>query len=206
MNLHLDWCSHEAAKYACEKWHYSKSFPCGKTVKIGVWEEKKFIGVIIFSSGANFMIGKPYNLKMTEICELTRVALTSHKNQVSKIVAISIKILRKFCPKLRLIVSYADPEQNHVGAIYQAMNWVFVGRTSSGTQIVVQGQKRHRRSVDDIVGCSSLDFIKKNIDPKARKIKAEGKLKYLMPLDNEMHLQIQKLAKPYPKKVKLHAL
>lgn len=206
MNLHLDWCSHEAAKYACEKWHYSKSFPCGKTVKIGVWEEKKFIGVIIFSSGSNFMIGKPYNLKMTEICELTRVALTSHKNQVSKIVAISIKILRKFCPKLRLIVSYADPEQNHVGAIYQAMNWVFVGRTSSGTQIVVQGQKRHRRSVNDICGCSSLDFIKKNIDPKARKIKDEGKLKYLMPLDNEMHLQIQKLAKPYPKKVKLHAL
>ena len=206
MNLHLDWCSHEAAKYACEKWHYSKCLPSGKTVKIGVWEEKKFIGVIIFSSGANCMIGKPYNLKMTEICELTRVALTSHKNQVSKIVAISIKILRKFCPKLRLIVSYADPEQNHVGAIYQAMNWVFVGRTSSGTQIVVQGQKRHRRSVSAIFGSSSLDFIKKNIDPKARKIKDEGKLKYLMPLDNEMHLQIQKLAKPYPKKVKLHAL
>jgi len=206
MNLHLDWCSHEAAKYACEKWHYSKCLPSGKTVKIGVWEEKKFIGVIIFSSGANPMIGKPYNLKMTEICELTRVALTSHKNQVSKIVAISIKILRKFCPKLRLIVSYADPEQNHVGAIYQAMNWVFVGRTSSETQIVVQGQKRHRRSVNSIFGCSSLDFIKKNIDPKARKIKDEGKLKYLMPLDNEMHLQIQKLAKPYPKKVKLHAL
>ena len=206
MNLHLDWCSHEAAKYACEKWHYSKCLPSGKTVKIGVWEEKKFIGVIIFSSGANFRIGKPYNLKMTEICELTRVALTSHKNQVSKIVAISIKILRKFCPKLRLIVSYADPEQNHVGAIYQAMNWVFVGRTSSGTQIVVQGRKRHKRSVSAIFGSSSLDFIKKNIDPKARKIKDEGKLKYLMPLDNEMHLQIQKLAKPYPKKVKLHAL
>jgi len=86
------------------------------------------------------------------------------------------------------------------------MNWVFVGRTSSETQIVVQGQKRHRRSVNAIFGCSSLDFIKKNIDPKARKIKDEGKLKYLMPLDNEMHLQIQKLAKPYPKKVKLHAL
>lgn len=205
MNLHLDWCSHEAAKYACEKWHYSKCLPSGKTVKIGVWEEKKFIGVIIFSSGATPMIGKPYNLKMTEICELTRVALTSHKNQVSKIVAISIKILRKFCPKLRLIVSYADSEQNHVGAIYQAMNWVFVGRIA-WYKIVVQGQKRHRRSVNAIFGCSSLDFIKKNIDPKARKIKDEGKLKYLMPLDNEMHLQIQKLAKPYPKKVKLHAL
>lgn len=206
MNLHLDWCSHEAAKYACEKWHYSKCIPPGKTVKIGVWEEKKFIGVIIFSSGANPMIGKPYNLKMTEICELTRVALTSHKNQVSKIVAISIKILRKFCPKLRLIVSYADPEQNHVGAIYQAMNWVFVGRTISVPKMVVQGRKRHTRSVVHMFGCCRLDFIKKNIDPKARYIQDEGKLKYLMPLDNEMHLQIQKLAKPYPKKVKLHAL
>jgi hypothetical protein len=31
--LKLDWCSHEAAKYACENWHYSKCVPNQKTVK-----------------------------------------------------------------------------------------------------------------------------------------------------------------------------
>ena len=44
VELKLDWCSYEAAKYACEHWHYSKCMPVGKTVKIGVWENKKYIG------------------------------------------------------------------------------------------------------------------------------------------------------------------
>ena len=36
-DLHLNWASHQAALYACQKWHYSKSLPTGKLVKIGVW-------------------------------------------------------------------------------------------------------------------------------------------------------------------------
>jgi hypothetical protein len=28
--LKIDWASHEAAKYACENWHYSKCLPAGK--------------------------------------------------------------------------------------------------------------------------------------------------------------------------------
>jgi trehalose 6-phosphate synthase/phosphatase len=37
--LKLDWCSHEAAKYACEKWHYSGRVPTSKSARIGVWEK-----------------------------------------------------------------------------------------------------------------------------------------------------------------------
>ena len=43
MNLHLDWCSHKAAKYAVEHWHYSKRMPKSKLVKIGVWENNVFV-------------------------------------------------------------------------------------------------------------------------------------------------------------------
>ncbi|MEM7738704.1 MAG: protein Mom, partial [Deinococcota bacterium] len=92
--LKLAWCSYEAAKYACENWHYSQSVPAGKLVKVGVWEDGKFIGCIIFSRGANNNIGKPYQLKQTEICELTRVALTQHKTPVSKMLAIALRMLR----------------------------------------------------------------------------------------------------------------
>ena len=53
MNLHLDWCSYEAAKYAVEHWHYSHSLPIGKLVKIGVWEDDQFIGAVVFGYGAN---------------------------------------------------------------------------------------------------------------------------------------------------------
>ena len=117
--LKLDWCDYKAAKYAVEHWHYSKSLSASKNVFVGVWENSKFIGVVGFGRGANNQIAKPYGLEQTEVCELTRVALTKHVNPVTRILAIAIKLLKKQSPTLKLIVSYADPQQNHYGGIYQ---------------------------------------------------------------------------------------
>ncbi len=47
--LEIKPCSHKAAKFAVENWHYSHSMPAGKLVKYGVWEHGKFVGSIIFS-------------------------------------------------------------------------------------------------------------------------------------------------------------
>lgn len=52
-SLKLARVSYKAAKYAVEKWHYSRAMPSGKLIKYGVWEDSKFIGVIIFERGAN---------------------------------------------------------------------------------------------------------------------------------------------------------
>ena len=46
--LHLDFCSYQAAQYACCHWHCSRKIPVGKLVKIGIWEGGKFIGATIF--------------------------------------------------------------------------------------------------------------------------------------------------------------
>lgn len=45
-DLKIDFCSHEGAKHACLYWHYARAMPVGKLVKIGVWENKKFIGAV----------------------------------------------------------------------------------------------------------------------------------------------------------------
>lgn len=111
--LEVNWCGYDAAKYACENFHYSKSVPAGKLVKIGAWEDGKFIGAVLFGRGANKSIGSPYGLSQTECCELVRVALTKHVSFVSEILSKAIKLLRQASPGLRLIVSYADIEQNH---------------------------------------------------------------------------------------------
>src|SRR4051794_10736224 len=56
--LRLDFCSFEAAKYAVDRWYYRSEMPRGKTVKIGVWENGEFIGVVIFGMGASSELGK----------------------------------------------------------------------------------------------------------------------------------------------------
>ena len=73
--LQLDFCSHEAAKHAVMRWHYRRAMPKAKLVRIGVWEDERFVGAIIYGLGANRHIARPFGLADTEACELVRVAL-----------------------------------------------------------------------------------------------------------------------------------
>jgi hypothetical protein len=202
MNLRLDWCSHEAAKYAVEKWHYSKVMPAGKIVRVGAWEGEKFIGCVLFSRGANNNIGRPYRLSQVEVCELTRIALTIHHTPVSRIGAIAIKMVVKQSPGLRLIVSYADPSEQHHGGIYQAMNWIYVGlaEATGGFEYFINGQQVRTRTLSAAFGTRS-DKVLSAALPNAEKRKQVRKHKYLYPLDAAMRAQIAPLAKPYPKRV-----
>lgn len=198
MTLRLDWCSHKAAKAACERWHYSRTMPVAKTVSIGVWEDGAFIGAVLFSWGANPNIGKPYGLEMTEVAELVRVALTNHAAPTSRIIAIAIRLLSAKSPGLRLLVSYADTEQGHHGGIYQAGNWLYAGCTSKKVDYWVGDRKLQRRAY------TGQNFGKGRLPLPSGAVMRESppKHRYLMPLDPEMRARIEPLRKPYPKRPK----
>lgn len=200
--LRLDWCSHEAAKYAVEKWHYSRRMPKSKLVKIGIWEGGKFIGAIIYGCGATPEIGSPYGLKQTEVCELVRVAVSHHRHPISKMLSISTKMLARLAHGLRLIVSFADTEQGHHGGIYQAAGWVYTGSQTYHAYRVL-GAIEHPRTLGCRFGLGgqSIPWLRKHIDPNAERIINGVKHKYLMPLDADMRATIIALAKPYPKRV-----
>jgi hypothetical protein len=204
MNLRLDWCSHEAAKYAVEKWHYSRIMPVGKTVKVGVWEDGRFAGAVVFSCGSSGVgsLGKRYGLQSIEVAELSRVALTRHRTPVTRLVAIALKMLYRAQPGLRLIVSYADPERGHIGGIYQGGNWIFTGRSAPDTAYIDSaGRRWHSRSVSETG--YKVHMGKKQPSPKPstmRAVAVEPKYRYLYPLDKAMREQIAPLAQPYPKR------
>jgi hypothetical protein len=201
-NLKVDWATHKAADHACKNWHYSKSIPVPPLVKIGAWEDDKFIGVVIFSRGASSNLMKPYSLNSDEGCELTRVALTAHSAPVSRIVRLAMMFLKKNSPKLRLIVSFADPQYGHHGGIYQAGNWVFAGDTAKSNEYWYNGKRLHSRQVSE-KGWNIQQCVKrKTVKPSQCKIvQTKGKHRYLMPLDKEMRASIMPLSKPYPKRV-----
>ncbi len=205
-DLKLDWATHKAAKYACERWHYSKTIPSFKRLKVGAWENGKFIGVLIFSQGATPEIGKPYGLPQIEICELTRVALGKHNIQTSRIIAVALKFLRRNCPKIRLVVSFADETQGHHGGIYQAGGWIYTGKSETHT-IFVHGIHEHPKTLylRYGIGGQSIPWLKANVDSNAKRVNGLGKYRYLMPLDAEMREKIVNLSKPYPKRTK-HAM
>ena len=192
--LKLDWCSYDAAKYAVRHWHYSRSLPCSKTARLGVWEDDKFIGAVVFAWGANRHLAGEYKLKMTECAELCRVALAKHSTPVSRILSIAVKMLKREMPGIRLIVSYADLNHGHFGKIYQASNWVFVGETGNEAGIVLNGKLTHRRTINSKYGTSTIEWLHEHVDSCARRVEGKPKFKYLLPLDDEIAERVRMLA------------
>lgn len=199
--LKIDFVDHAAVKYACGKWHYSRSVPPPPHVRFGIWENSVFCGIVLFARGASSNLLKPYGLQPTEGAELVRIALREHSTPVTRIVAITIKMLRNHCPGLRLLISFADPSAGHVGSIYQAGNWVYTGQsTASHAYRDKRGRVWHERMVSER-GWNYV-FGKKRAVVKASdcvKIRQPGKHRYLMPLDDAMRTQIEPLRRDYPK-------
>ena len=200
-DLKIDWASHQAASYSVKNWHYSETLPVQPILKIGVWEDKKFIGVVLFSRGGSPHLLKAYGLTQTEGCELTRIALTKHKTEVTKIVKIAILFVKKKCPKIQLIISFADPEKGHHGGVYQGGNWFYVGDTKPSKEYYFKGKRIHNRYVSPKGKTLMYGSWAKCYKPSELDVRATlGKHKYLMPLTKEMKNKIKPLAKPYPKK------
>lgn len=204
-SLKLDWCGADAARYATERWHYSRSLQAGKSAKIGVWEDSVFIGVVVFSagSGSTTKWARNVGLERVEMAELARVALGKHKAPVTKIVAIAIRLLHQQSPGIKLIVSYADPRMGHHGGIYQGGNWVYIGQTNPDTHWVDKfGVEHHPRMVSPSgtnITFGTLKRITKKGD--CRPVTVPGKHKYLFALDADTKIKIEKFRKPYPKRV-----
>lgn len=193
-------CGNDAATYAVTHWHYSKTLPVPPRITFGVWEDDAFIGVVIYSRGASPGLGTPYGLKQTEVCELTRVALTAHTAPVSQIVAVTMRELRRTNPGVRLVVSFADPYEGHHGGIYQAGNWIYTGRSApSKTFYDKDGKRWHTRQVS-VTGYRKQFGAQRRVPKPSelRTVDLPGKHRYVMPLDRGMRRQVSKLAQPYP--------
>lgn len=195
--LKVDWCSYEAAKYAVMHWHYSRTMPLGKLVKLGAWEDGHFIGCVLFGRGANQFYGEEFGLQQTQLCELVRIALKEHAHEVSRIGTIALHMLAKSMSGIRLVVSFADSEQGHNGAIYQAMNWVYVGRGQRSREFFHEGRWKHNREVTAGAFGGARKVVDYHSLPQRETL---GKHKYLYPLDKAMRRQIEPLRQPYPKR------
>lgn len=187
--MRLEIASYTAVKYACLNYHYSKRVPTGANVSFSVFNDKEeFCGVVVYGYPATPNIVPEFQLKNGNVLELRRVALNSKHGITSKVLGISMKILKKQCPSVKLLVSYSDKGQNHYGTIYQATNWYFISESkSSGVEFLVNGKWVHSRH-----GKGST----KRLLP--------GKRKYIYPLDKKLIPLCNSLSKEYPKK-EIHA-
>lgn len=183
----------KAIDYSCKKFHYSKSVPAVQYGYNIYNSEDEWCGTIVYGGGANNNLAKSFGLNNGEILELERVALNGKQEYTSQAVAMSLKQLHKDNPIVKMIVSYSDHRQKHLGTIYQATNWIYLGLSvTSDTQYYYKGKWTHQRTID---GKKNSEQLKK-ILPKREN---SNKFKYVFCFDKKLRKQYMKLAQPYPK-------
>jgi hypothetical protein len=109
-------------------------------------------------------------------------------------------MLRQQSPGLKLVVSYADLAQSHLGILYLAVGFYYIG-FSDQSYIRVRGKIEHPRTLWDRYGRQgqSIPWLQEHVDPHAERAPMAPKLKYVFPLDKKLRRDLQLIALPYPK-------
>lgn len=192
----------KSTRYACLNFHYAKAVPTAKHSFNVFNNAGEWCGVIVYGTGANNHIASPFGLHQGEVLELVRVALNGKQETTSQALAMTLRELRKTAPHVKVIVSYADLDQEHAGIIYQATNWLYLGKYNEGNvgAYIVKGKKTHPKTLHARGYKQNIDWLQKHIDKGAKIFRTKGKHKYIYLFEKKLRRQWLKEARPYPKK------
>lgn len=110
-------------------------------------------------------------LPLDSVLELTRLVILDNygKNIESLVIGMSFDWIRKNDTAVKVLVSYADPEQAHTGGIYRATNWYYQGCGLSklmpdfSLRLTENGEWMHSRTVGARYGNKSIDNLAQKI-------------------------------------------
>jgi|TARA_X000001382_G_scaffold128190_1_gene117341 hypothetical protein len=125
--------------------HYAKRMP-SISYAYGLFEQNNLIGMVSYGSPPSPALCKGIAGEENKslVIELNRLVLKDNeKNQASYLIGASFKLL----PKPRIIVSYADTEQDHIGIVYQATNFIYTGLSDKRKEWRVKGSNMHSKTV-----------------------------------------------------------
>lgn len=193
--------SAKAVRVAVTNFHYSRTIP-QPGLAFSVFEKNEFCGVICFNRGVKG-IEKPFNLAPGKVIELARVALNGKQSSTSKALSIALRLAKKSAPACDIVVSYADSDVGHIGTIYQATNWIFIGSKKTVDKWIdpKTNKKIHNRNVDK--RGFNIQFGKKvrcYKPSELHRIPSGDKYKYAYPLTKRGMKILIGLKKPYIKK------
>ena len=98
------------------------------------------------------------------------------------------------------MLTYADPNATHVGTIYQATNWIYIGESQSAPLLDLgDGVGRHSRTVAHRFGTHSVKHFRKH-GMTVKKIPQSAKHRYIYFLDRSWRDRLNVEQLPYPKK------
>lgn len=172
----------EMVKNIVEENHYSHAMPQAIKYRFSLYYEKELKGVAVFSVPANrFAITSIFEDETQHVgIELSRFfTYDDTPNNFESYCLTKCFDYIKHNTEFDVIISYADPNFGHAGYLYQALNGLYIGKTAPEVRYMYQGKLLTRRSLGRRKGESEAEHAKRIIEDGAKKIKMEGKYKYL---------------------------
>jgi hypothetical protein len=128
--------------------HYAHRMP-SVSYRFGLFRNNTLEGIVTYGtpSSAPLRSGICGPEFSASVLELNRLCLRNNiKNDASRLVAASLKML----PKDKIIISFADTDQCHVGTVYQACNFVYCGLSAKRTDWKIRGMEHlHGQTIAD---------------------------------------------------------
>jgi hypothetical protein len=194
------------AKMVLKKQHYLHSLPGGTQLTLGVFLNQHLMGAIALGAGPAQGYSLVQGATTADCLTLTRLWLSDDlpANAESRVIGICLKALKRFT-HLKCLVSYADPQQEHVGTIYQATNWLYTG-LSDPTPLydLGDGHPIHSRTLSYTHGTHSIKYFKEK-GVNVRMVSQSAKHRYIYFLDPTWQSRLRVPILPYPKKENRHA-
>ena len=140
---------HREAMRIVVAYHYlEREAPC--SFAFGLYSKKtdKPCGVVTYGtpSSSTLRAGICGEDEKDNVIELTRLWIADDvpKNGESYLVGNTLGLVDK-----EIVVSYAEIDQDHVGVIYQATNWIYTGLSAKRTSWTIEGVDKHCHTISD---------------------------------------------------------
>jgi len=156
-------CTLEEARDICINKHYLHRVP-NICAHYGLYKNELLLGIVTFGIPPS-----PYLMKICgeeykgSVLELNRLWCydIAPRNSESFLISQGIKLLKKDKPHIKILVSFADTREDHLGYIYQASNWFFTGWSiPGGGSIVINGKEFHPKNLNNKYNTSDLNKLK----------------------------------------------
>lgn len=137
-----------------EKYHYAhRAVPISEC--FGAYKAdsmRTLVGAISFGkpSSNSLCVGCCGQEQAYRVFELNRLWMSEEapRNSESRFIGWSLRILKKIHPEW-ILVSYADSEQNHTGAIYRATGWIYTGLSAERSEWKSKTLNKHSKTLTE---------------------------------------------------------
>lgn len=182
--------------------HYSRRVVNNSYIHLGIYRQGAFEGVLQFGYMLNpARAGKVVEGTVQgEYLELNRMWLTDDapRNSESRAISYAIKYIRKVCPSVAWIQSYADERCGGLGVVYQASNFVYLGSHKCAFYLL-DGETYHEMLLTaHRKGGSRGEYLRMNLSRAEKLVMRQFRYVFFLKTDwmKRLNLKIQ----PYPKR------